>query len=373
MEGHEGEASGERPDGPFEIVGKLGEGATGVVYEAHRRGEADGPRFALKVIHRELLTDPQVRGRFAREAAILRRLDGQHLCPIVEFGEMPDPAGSGRASRTSSPLLYLALPKLEGESLDRLLARGPLPIDRALRLAVQVCAALDEAHRHGVIHRDLKPHNVIVAPDDHVTVVDFGMAKIITGAGTGTTALTQHNMVFGTPEYMAPEQARGDDLDRRCDVYAAGVILYEMLTGAVPFAGATPLNVLTAALTQTPKAPRERAPERAITPALETVVLAAMAKEARDRYESAAALSAALVHASANPNDAIGVRPLSLTPLEGPADGHSITMVGAPLASSAPPPLPTSSKEGHTLWVVLWIIAALVGVGGGVYLSLATR
>jgi serine/threonine-protein kinase len=357
--------------GSFEIVGRLGEGATGVVYEAHRKGEPDGQALALKVIHPELLNDPQIRGRFAREAAILRRLDGQHLCPIVEFGEMPDPKTG------TTTLLYMALPKLEGESLDRVLSRGALPLDRTLRLFAQVCAALDEAHRHGVIHRDLKPHNVIVSPTDHVTVVDFGMAKIVTGAGTGTTALTQHNMVFGTPEYMAPEQARGDELDHRCDVYAAGVILYEMLTGAVPFSGPTPLNVLTAVMTMTPKTPTERAPDREIPPALEAVVLAAMARNPVERYESAAALSAALVHAAANPADAASVRPASLAPMAALADGHSITMVGKPPSAerSVPPPSGPARMTRSTAitWTLVWIIAALSGVGIGVYLSLSTR
>ncbi len=359
--------------GAFEIMGRLGEGATGVVYEAYRKGEPDGPRLALKVIHPELLLDPQIRGRFAREAAILRRLDGQHLCPIVEYGEMPDPKTG------TTTLLYMALPKLEGEPLDRLLGRGPLPLPRVLQLFAQVCAALEEAHRHGVIHRDLKPQNVIVSPQDHVTVVDFGMAKIVTGAGSGTTALTQHNMVFGTPEYMAPEQARGDELDHRCDVYAAGVILYEMLTGAVPFTGPTPLNVLTAVMTSTPQTPSERAPERLIPPALEAVVLGAMARDPLERYESAASLSAALVHAAANPGDADSVRPRSLAPMGSAADGHSLTMVGQPVntRSTKPTPLPPPEslmKRSTTIaWTLVWIIAALSGVGVGVYISLTMR
>ena len=363
--------------GAFEIVGRLGEGATGVVYEARRAGQTDSPTLALKVIHPELLGDPQIRGRFMREAAILRRLDGQHLCPIVEFGEMPDP----KTGETT--LLYMALPKLEGESLARVLAKGPLPLDRIVRLFAQVCAALDEAHRHGVIHRDLKPHNVIVSPDDHVTVVDFGMAKIVTGGGTGTTALTQHNMVFGTPEYMAPEQARGDELDHRCDVYAAGVILYEMLTGKVPFSGLTPINVLTAVMTLTPRAPRELVPDRAIPPALEAIVLAAMARSPDDRYESAASLSAALVHAAANPDDDVSVKPSSLAPAA-PADGHSLTLVGAPAPSHPPRSRPTptvanaptaapDAPAGRVTWALLWVLAALSGIGVGIYFSLRSR
>jgi eukaryotic-like serine/threonine-protein kinase len=231
----------------FEIIGVLGEGGTGIVYEAKRIAEGDV--VALKVMHASLAGDKQVRGRFTREAAILRRLVGSHLCPIVEFGEIADP------HREGAGLLYLVLPKIEGVPLDALLKNEKdISIARGLEILSQVCDALKDAHAQGIIHRDLKPGNVILeqkpGKPEKIIVVDFGMAKIVTGGGgTGTTALTQHNMVFGTPEYMAPEQARGDELDARCDVYAAGIILYELLTGTVPFAGATPLNVLTAHLT----------------------------------------------------------------------------------------------------------------------------
>src|SRR5580698_7188147 len=232
----------------FEIMGVLGEGGTGIVYDARRLAEDD--RVALKVIHQHLAGDAQIRGRFAREAAILRRLQGDRVCPVLDFGEIPDPRREGAG------LLYMVLPRLDGPPLDALLrTERPLPVGRAIAILLDMCAALREAHAQGVIHRDLKPGNVILREGDRAVVVDFGMAKIITGGGTGTTALTQHNMVFGTPEYMAPEQARGDELDARCDVYAAGVIFYEMLTGSVPFAGPTPLNVLTAQLTETPQSP----------------------------------------------------------------------------------------------------------------------
>jgi serine/threonine protein kinase len=247
--------------GKFEITGVLGEGGTGIVYDAARLEQGD--RIALKVIHSHLFSDKQIRGRFTREAAILRRLAGPHLSAILDFGEIPDP------KREGAGLLYIALPKIEGPALDALLRQeGPLSIDRALDITLQICEALKSAHAQGVIHRDLKPANVILRDGTHAIVVDFGMAKIVTGGGTGTTALTAHNMVFGTPEYMAPEQARGDELDARCDVYATGVMLYELLTGSVPFSGPTPLSVLTAHLTSPPVAPRTRAPERGISSAL---------------------------------------------------------------------------------------------------------
>jgi serine/threonine-protein kinase len=354
----------------FEIQGILGEGGTGVVYEALRLPERE--QVALKVIHNHLLTDSQIRGRFTREAAILRRLEGPHLCAILEFGELPDPRRPGVG------LLYMALPKIEGPALDDVLKReGPLPISRALEVMLQVLSGLKAAHMQAVIHRDLKPANVILRGGNHAIVVDFGMAKIVTGGGTGTTALTTHNMVFGTPEYMSPEQARGDELDARCDVYASGVILYELLTGVVPFSGASPLNVLTAHLTSPPIAPRVRAPERGISPALEAVVLHAIAKDPADRYASAAALAAAIVHAHSAPDDVTSVRPEAFSPIgnEDTEEAHAAT-IPAPLPTPVPmkradistvPPAPTGM--GARGWAIVAAIA-IVSIGAGVLLSL---
>jgi serine/threonine-protein kinase len=268
--------------------------------------------------------------------------------------------------------------------------RGQLPVERGVQIMLDVCEALREAHEQGVIHRDLKPGNVIVRGDDHVVVVDFGMAKIVTGGGgTGTTALTAHNMVFGTPEYMAPEQARGDELDARCDVYAAGVILYELLTGAVPFTGPTPLSVLTAHMTTEPKPPRDRAPDRGISPAMQAVVIHAITKDPALRYPTATALASAIRQALASPEDIEAVRPAVRVHVDA-SDGHSATMP-APLPAerspstkpeAAPTPKPSVTPEslsmrpsdrGSRAWAVVWVLAALVGVAVGVWLSLRSR
>ncbi len=369
---------GRRLGEKFEIVGVLGEGGTGIVYEAAR--VENGERIALKVIHPNLAGDKQIRGRFTREAAILRRLVGEHLCPILDFGELPDPR------REDAGLLYMALPKVDGVALDRLVkTEGPFSIERAVGIVLEVCDGLREAHSQGVIHRDLKPGNVILR-GERAIVVDFGMAKIVTGGGTGTTALTQHNMVFGTPEYMAPEQARGDELDARCDVYAAGIILYELLAGGVPFTGATPLSVLTAHLTEPPKRPKERAPQRDISPALEAVVMHAIAKDPARRYATAAALADALRRALALPDDVDAVRPafrVSIDPA-GEDVEHAAT-IPAPLPSTQPrtsvrssdakkltPLMPAqiAAPESSRLWAVVWVIAAVLGISIGVWLSL---
>jgi serine/threonine-protein kinase len=371
----------------FEIVGVLGEGGMGIVYDARRIPEGDA--VALKVIHQHLAGDAQIRARFAREAAILRRLEGEHLCGVLDFGEIADP----RRERVG--LLYIALPRIEGPALDACIKKeGPLPVRRAVAILLDVCAALREAHAQGVIHRDLKPGNVLLRADGKAVVVDFGMAKIVTGGGTGTTVLTQHNMVFGTPEYMAPEQARGDELDGRCDVYAAGIMLYELLTGSVPFTGPSPLNVLTAHLTVLPQPPRERAPERNLSPALEAVVLHAIAKNPAERYANAEALAAAVRAALAAPDDVDSVRPAARVnvPVD-TTDAHAAT-IPVPLpgpggASPANPAFPARAPSrdpaphipsGHPgamladgssrTWLMVCILAALVGIAFGTWLSM---
>jgi serine/threonine-protein kinase len=376
-------SAGRTLGGKFEIVGVLGQGGMGIVYDARRLAEGD--RVALKVIHAHLAGDPQIRGRFTREAAILRRLEGDHLCPVLDFGALDDPRREGTG------LLYMALARIEGRGLDAILkADAPLPLARAVTIVLDVCEALREAHAQGIIHRDLKPGNVLLREGDRAVVVDFGMAKIMTGGGTGTTALTQHNMVFGTPEYMAPEQARGDELDARCDVYAAGIILYEMLTGRVPFSGATPLNVLTAHLTEPARPPRTQAPDRGISPALDAVTMNAIAKDPAERYATAGALAMAIRMALASPADAEGVRPASRVnvPVD-TTDGHSSTLpapvpMGPPIALPRVPSVPRvssvpgashpsaapASERMSPLWVAVCVVAALAGIVLGAWLSL---
>jgi serine/threonine-protein kinase len=188
---------------------------------------------------------------------------------------------------------------------------------------------------------------------------------------------------------MAPEQARGDEIDARCDLYAAGVMLYQMLTGSPPFVGPTPLSVLTAHLTSRPVPPREKAPDREISPALEAVVLHAMAKSPDDRYSTAVEMAAAILHARATPETLASVHPESLrVPLDGDGevDGHGPTvpdLLNAPTTPPTPTPAPTSAKLasvmappsfelGPTGWKIVWIVATLASICVGVWLSLRT-
>ncbi len=386
-------ATGTILGGKFEITGVLGEGGTGVVYEAKKTD--GGETIALKVVHPTLSGDKQVRGRFMREAAVLRMLGGDFICPVLESGELPQEHGP--------TLLYLSLPKISGRSLASVIARdGVMTLSEVTRIASDILTALASAHSRGIIHRDLKTQNVLLRDGKDVVVVDFGMAKIITGtAGVGsgaTTELTAHNMVFGTPEYMSPEQARGDDVDARCDVYSAGVILYELLTGTVPFSGGTPLTVLTRHLTDAPEAPEVRAKDRKLPKALCAVAMHALAKKPADRYETAEIMRAALVHANAAPDDIENVHPTRFSSDEEP-DAHARTMpaisqrvdstmppaVRVNVRSDAPPPssVPSTAKikdkqkqakaleeSGGFGRYVVWAVLALASIGLGVWLAL---
>ena len=359
----------------YTIVGVLGEGGTGVVYDAL---SLDKKKVALKVIHGHLLSDAQIRGRFTREAKILRRLSGPNLCPVLEFGEAPDPL------HEDASVLFLALERVDGPALDQVLRESaPLPFERIYDIVLQMLDGLTSAHAQGVIHRDLKPANVLLSGGTRVIVVDFGMAKIVTGGGAGTTNLTAHNMVFGTPEYMAPEQARGDELDARCDIYAVGIILYEMLTGRVPFTAATPLGVLTAQLTSEVVPPRTIAPTRAISAALEAVTMSALAKDPMLRYASATSLAEALLHAKAAPDDALGVAPerfarqslmhAPTTPAPEPGVPSRPVPISVRASARTPTPLPPPRAEGsRALWTMVWVAAVALGIAIGVWLSLRT-
>lgn len=373
-------AAGERFAERYEIERTLGAGGSGVVYVARviagppspaaESGDrlVVGDRVALKVLHEHLVFDAQVPRRFAREARILRCLSGPHVTRLLDYGETP--AGQ----------LFMALELVDGVSLDRIAARAPMDPSRAVAIARQICRALAAAHAVGVVHRDLKPVNVIIEQrdgGDHVRVLDFGMAKILRGElQNSLNALTQQNMVFGTPEYMAPEQACGEEVDERCDLYATGVLLYELITGTLPFQQSAPIALMTAHLADDPEPPSRRAPQASIPPALEGVVLHALAKRPELRYPTAVALEGALASALARPLDTTSIiPPASRHELERRDTDPFLQMAAAlrrtarEAATATPSPVPTPPLPRRYLWLTLIAVAA--GILFGLVMSLS--
>jgi eukaryotic-like serine/threonine-protein kinase len=277
---------GTRLAGKYELLEVLGEGAMGRIYRAR---QADLDRMiAIKVLHRHLGGEDRVARRFHREARAASRLSHPNSVQILDYG-------------AENGVLYIAMELLEGEDLQTVLDHDPpLSPQRIAAILVPVLRAVDEAHRAGIVHRDLKPDNVILWADrsgrEHVKVCDFGIAKILDGEGN---SITVDGFVCGTPQYMAPEQARGDIIDHRVDVYAAGVVLYQMLAGKVPFSGETALGIITKHLTDEPVPPSERDVARHVPATLEDIALKAMSKAATDRYQTAGEMADAITAAVA--------------------------------------------------------------------------
>jgi hypothetical protein len=262
--------------GRYRIVKQLGRGGMGAVYLAHDT-QLDRP-VALKVPHLTPDDGPEVRERFFREARAAAALRHPNLCPVYDVGE-------------HEGTLYLTMAYIDGTSLaERVRAGAPLAPAQAAALVRQLALALDVAHRHGVIHRDLKPGNVMVGPDGEPIVMDFGLAR---RSDKGDVRLTQTGSLLGTPAYMSPEQARGDQaaVGPASDVYSLGAILYELATGALPFSG-TLAQVMWQIMSQEPQRPSALRPD--LSPQLEAIIMRAMAKKTEDRYPGMSAFAAAL-------------------------------------------------------------------------------
>ncbi len=310
--------------GPYEILEVLGGGGMGVIYRA--RDPRLGRIVALKFLPPELTRDPEAKARFVQEARAASSLDHPNLCTVLELGETP----AGR--------LYLAMPCYDGETLRRRIERGPLPVEAALDVATQIAAGLAKAHRNGIVHRDIKPANVIVTADGVVKILDFGLAKL-----AGSAAISAAGSSLGTPAYMSPEQARGDTVDPRTDLWSLGIVCYEMLAGQRPFRGERAQTVIYAILNERPQPLREIRPE--IPAEMARIVERLLAKPRAARYADVEETLA------------------DLRALRGEgATGITRTLV-APLARTA--------SRGRRAW--LWGAAAAVLAVAGLGLSLAPR
>src|SRR5712691_7742329 len=279
--------------GRFRVDDLIGQGGMGKVYRA--RHLALERTVVLKMLKPQLLEDPTLVGRFEREAKAASRLNHPNVIQVLDFGRLENDG-----------TLYIVMEHVQGKDL-RLVLRDdwPLAEERLCNIMAQVCSALGEAHVNDVIPRDLKPENVMVEArrdqPDHVKVLDFGIAKIlgpdvpalaregIVGVADGDQpGLTRHDVVCGTPQYMAPEQATGSGLDERCDLYAVGVILYQMATGHLPFDGQNSMEVLTKHVNERPIPPRQRQPDAPISEAMESLILRALEKDPMLRPQTAA-------------------------------------------------------------------------------------
>ena len=258
-------------DGRYAIEARLGEGGMGVVYKG--RHVLIDKSVAIKILRKEAAQDTASVQRFIQDAKSASKIGHSNIVDITDFGVLPD----GHA--------YFVMEFLQGQTLAQAIAEGPLEAVRVCNIAAQMARGLHAAHQKGIVHRDLKPENIFLlereGQKDFVKIVDFGIAKV----GSGQK-LTQVGMVLGTPEYMSPEQATGQETDHRVDQYATACIMYEMLTGKVPFLGDRPAQTLTKHVFEAVIPPRKAKPELKIPASLESVVLRAMAKKPEARFPS---------------------------------------------------------------------------------------
>src|SRR2546426_7892933 len=259
-------------DGRYRILRKLGTGGMANVYLAE--DEVLGRRVAIKILNDRHAGDDQFVERFRREAKNAASLSHPNIVSIYDRGE-------------AEGTYYIAMEYLDGRSLKELIvARGPAPVPVAVDYARQILAAIRFAHRHGIVHRDIKPHNVLVDGEGRLKVTDFGIAR------AGASQMTEAGSIIGTAQYLSPEQAKGAPVDQTSDLYSVGVVLYELLTGVVPFSGDTPVEIAMKHLSTVPEAPSTK---RADVPRdLDLVVMRALAKDPSERYQSAEEMDADL-------------------------------------------------------------------------------
>ncbi len=335
-------------DGRYQIVRKLGAGGMADVYLAE--DQELGRRVAIKILNGRHANDAQFIERFRREAKNAAALNHPNIVSIYDRGEAED-------------TYYIAMEFLDGRSLKELIVgRGAAPINVAIEYARQILSALRFAHRHGIVHRDIKPHNVLVDGEGRVKVTDFGIAR------AGTSQMTETGSIVGTAQYLSPEQARGGEVDPRSDLYSLGVVLYELLTGKTPFDGETPVEIAMKHLSHAPKPPSKLRPD--IPPELDMVVLRALAKDLDDRYQNADEMEADLERVSRGANVSAATVDSATQVLRPPAaaaaDSTAATMIAPPPRTrtrDVPPPPPVlvdeeleeSGGPGRPLWP--WVVA----------------
>ncbi|RMG98326.1 MAG: serine/threonine protein kinase [Deltaproteobacteria bacterium] len=338
----------------YRILKRLGEGGMGTVYLAEHT--TIRKKLAVKVLAPEYAQKSDLVDRFLQEARAASMISQENVVEITDFD-------------ASGGVVFFVMEFLEGEDLsDTVKREGPLPWARVKPIMLQICRALQAAHDRGIIHRDMKPENCYRIKrgknEDFIKVLDFGIAKV-TGDEGGDKGLTRTGMIFGTPEYMSPEQARGERPDHRVDVYAVGVIMYELLTGRVPFTADTFMGILTKHMFEPPPAPTSVNPNADITPEIEAIILKALQKDKELRFQSMDEMAAAIeaVGTGAGPVDVVSEN------IARPSDGRTEFVGGA--ASAAIPVGQTGtgefevSRSSNRKWVFGGLAAvAVLAIGG---------
>jgi tRNA A-37 threonylcarbamoyl transferase component Bud32 len=343
---------GKTIDGRYVVDRILGEGGMGVVYAA--RHKAIDKRVALKVLRGEMAQDQELNDRFLQEARAASAIGNQHIVDISDFGKLPD--GS----------TYFAMEFLDGKSLGAVLTeeKGPMPVPRLCRIAKQIAQGLSAAHAASIVHRDLKPDNLMLITRgrerEFVKILDFGIAKV----GGATKKMTRAGSVFGTPHYMSPEQAAGAAVDHRTDIYALGVILYEMASGKVPFDADNFMGILTQHMYKAPVPIRALVPVIEVPAGLDAIVLKCLTKKPEGRYAGMDDLILDLekLEQGVLP-DAVGEMMARSGGFNVPADYFR--------SSGMPAPVPGSPVQPRKRWPLVATIAAVASGAGLVAIVLA--
>jgi serine/threonine-protein kinase len=324
--------------GRYQVLERIGDGGMGTVYMAEHTTILK--KFAVKVLSAELSLRPDHVDRFMREARSASMINHPNVVEITDFGKTPD----------GQP--FFVMEYLQGKDLAQIVGEdGPMNWKRVRPVALQICNALQAAHEQGIVHRDMKPGNIVLVKrgnnPDHVKVLDFGIAKVL-GQETEAKGLTQSGMVVGTPEYMSPEQGWGQPVDHRGDIYALGVMMYELLTGKIPFTGTTMMEVLNRHMFEVPDVKHPNIPDE-----VGAIILKAMQKDRSLRFQSMNELSAAI--------EAVGTGASPVTVV----DEEIKTPWGPVTARFAT--VPAQAPAQQKSWVWLSVLSAVIAVGALVF------
>ena len=344
--------------GRYQVGELLGYGGMAEVHKG--RDLRLGRDVAIKMLRTDLARDATFQERFRREAQNSAALNHPAIVAVYDTGE--------EVSSTGEKLPFIVMEFVAGRTLKEVLAAEQrIQPRRALEIIADICAALEFSHRHGIIHRDIKPGNVMITPNGQVKVMDFGIARAL---ASGATTMTQTSAVIGTAQYLSPEQARGESVDARSDVYAAGCVLFELLVGHPPFVGDSPVSVAYQHVREDPKAPSDI--NRDVPPDVDAIVLKALAKNPLNRYQSAQEMRADALRAVAG-------RPVMATPVM--TEAETMAMTGAfrqPMGATTmtrpiPGAMPPRPPERKSSWVMAVLAAlgvlAVVALGIGLALS----